>query len=168
MHRTRNAAYGQPYRGFESLPLRHTTLIYNNYLVVLWRNHRFVPRWRPRKAWLGSGGARQALAGYVPVAQPNREIKGAASIAGEDEPSQVPDLNSALPISKRCRCLQCGHARLILTCWTAAKLSRLVLIPLSMGRPVLGQANTRLSIIYLLRNPPEPLPIVFHSWLIVS
>src|SRR5216683_5731222 len=23
MHRTRNAAYGQPYRGFESLPLRH-------------------------------------------------------------------------------------------------------------------------------------------------
>src|SRR5437870_5566393 len=23
-HRTRNAAYGQPYRGFESLPLRHT------------------------------------------------------------------------------------------------------------------------------------------------
>ena len=22
MHRTRNAAYGQPYRGFESLPLR--------------------------------------------------------------------------------------------------------------------------------------------------
>jgi hypothetical protein len=25
MHRTRNAAYGQPYRGFESLPLRHPT-----------------------------------------------------------------------------------------------------------------------------------------------
>ena len=24
MHRTRNAAYGQPYRGFESLPLRHS------------------------------------------------------------------------------------------------------------------------------------------------
>src|ERR1700758_2026743 len=24
-HRTRNAAYGQPYRGFESLPLRHPT-----------------------------------------------------------------------------------------------------------------------------------------------
>src|ERR1041385_3158402 len=24
MHRTRNAAYGQPYRGFESLPLRQT------------------------------------------------------------------------------------------------------------------------------------------------
>jgi hypothetical protein len=27
MHRTRNAAYGQPYRGFESLPLRHTNEI---------------------------------------------------------------------------------------------------------------------------------------------
>jgi hypothetical protein len=27
MHRTRNAAYGQPYRGFESLPLRHTNKI---------------------------------------------------------------------------------------------------------------------------------------------
>src|ERR1700761_6761843 len=26
MHRTRNAAYGQPYRGFESLPLRQTAL----------------------------------------------------------------------------------------------------------------------------------------------
>src|SRR5258708_39231255 len=26
MHRTRNAAYGQPYRGFESLPLRHSRL----------------------------------------------------------------------------------------------------------------------------------------------
>jgi hypothetical protein len=25
MHRTRNAAYGQPYRGFESLPLRQDT-----------------------------------------------------------------------------------------------------------------------------------------------
>src|ERR1700682_6243858 len=25
-HRTRNAAYGQPYRGFESLPLRHALL----------------------------------------------------------------------------------------------------------------------------------------------
>jgi hypothetical protein len=24
MHRTRNAAYGQPYRGFESLPLRQS------------------------------------------------------------------------------------------------------------------------------------------------
>src|SRR5215472_19199531 len=24
MHRTRNAAYGQPYRGFKSLPLRHS------------------------------------------------------------------------------------------------------------------------------------------------
>src|ERR1700747_127002 len=27
MHRTRNAAYGQPYRGFESLPLRHPTTL---------------------------------------------------------------------------------------------------------------------------------------------
>src|SRR5260370_24679533 len=27
MHRTRNAAYGQPYRGFESLPLRQIILI---------------------------------------------------------------------------------------------------------------------------------------------
>src|SRR5690348_3082688 len=26
-HRTRNAAYGQPYRGFESHPLRHTHLL---------------------------------------------------------------------------------------------------------------------------------------------
>src|SRR4051812_24893036 len=26
MHRTRNAAYGQPYRGFESLPLRQSLL----------------------------------------------------------------------------------------------------------------------------------------------
>src|SRR5215213_8861079 len=26
MHRTRNAAYGQPYRGFESLPLRQTVV----------------------------------------------------------------------------------------------------------------------------------------------
>src|SRR6266852_4387136 len=26
MHRTRNAAYGQPYRGFESLPLRQITM----------------------------------------------------------------------------------------------------------------------------------------------
>src|SRR5450759_761791 len=25
MHRTRNAAYGQPYRGFESLPLRQSS-----------------------------------------------------------------------------------------------------------------------------------------------
>jgi hypothetical protein len=32
MHRTRNAAYGQPYRGFESLPLRseHSALAYAN------------------------------------------------------------------------------------------------------------------------------------------
>jgi hypothetical protein len=36
MHRTRNAAYGQPYRGFESLPLRHTTLAYPVALVT-WR-----------------------------------------------------------------------------------------------------------------------------------
>ena len=28
MHRTRNAAYGQPYRGFESLPLRQKTCIW--------------------------------------------------------------------------------------------------------------------------------------------
>jgi hypothetical protein len=28
MHRTRNAAYGQPYRGFESLPLRQLVLIF--------------------------------------------------------------------------------------------------------------------------------------------
>jgi hypothetical protein len=27
MHRTRNAAYGQPYRGFESLPLRQPNKI---------------------------------------------------------------------------------------------------------------------------------------------
>jgi hypothetical protein len=27
MHRTRNAAYGQPYRGFESLPLRQPSLL---------------------------------------------------------------------------------------------------------------------------------------------
>ncbi|VVT00789.1 hypothetical protein RHIZ404_190401 [Rhizobium sp. EC-SD404] len=27
MHRTRNAAYGQPYRGFESPPLRHSPTI---------------------------------------------------------------------------------------------------------------------------------------------
>ena len=29
MHRTRNAAYGQPYRGFESLPLRQSNKINN-------------------------------------------------------------------------------------------------------------------------------------------
>ena len=29
MHRTRNAAYGQPYRGFESLPLRQYNKINN-------------------------------------------------------------------------------------------------------------------------------------------
>src|SRR3546814_7025790 len=28
MHRTRNAAYGQPYRGFESLPLRHLLVLH--------------------------------------------------------------------------------------------------------------------------------------------
>ena len=28
MHRTRNAAYGQPYRGFESSPLRHLNFIF--------------------------------------------------------------------------------------------------------------------------------------------
>ena len=33
-HRTRNAAYGQPYRGFESLPLRHHNKI-NNLAGVL-------------------------------------------------------------------------------------------------------------------------------------
>src|SRR5262245_44975153 len=42
MHRTRNAAYGQPYRGFESLPLRQsfarTRLILEGY-----RTPRFIP-----------------------------------------------------------------------------------------------------------------------------
>ena len=32
MHRTRNAAYGQPYRGFESLPLRQYPRVFNNLL----------------------------------------------------------------------------------------------------------------------------------------
>src|SRR5690242_6971805 len=39
MHRTRNAAYGQPYRGFESLPLRHlmcSAIVSDEYL-------RFIP-----------------------------------------------------------------------------------------------------------------------------
>src|SRR3954468_24201720 len=38
MHRTRNAAYGQPYRGFESLPLRHQakSMTYIDY----WRHWR--------------------------------------------------------------------------------------------------------------------------------
>ena len=41
MHRTRNAAYGQPYRGFESLPLRHK--IFNfNYLLTSLRRHQLV------------------------------------------------------------------------------------------------------------------------------
>ena len=30
MHRTRNAAYGQPYRGFESLPLRQMVFRYRS------------------------------------------------------------------------------------------------------------------------------------------
>ena len=35
MHRTRNAAYGQPYRGFESLPLRHyAEILYNTPLFA--------------------------------------------------------------------------------------------------------------------------------------
>jgi hypothetical protein len=35
MHRTRNAAYGQPYRGFESLPLRHIILKTLHFLTIL-------------------------------------------------------------------------------------------------------------------------------------
>src|SRR5215472_5329336 len=40
MHRTRNAAYGQPYRGFESLPLRHElTILYGRYFRLLMRTN---------------------------------------------------------------------------------------------------------------------------------
>jgi hypothetical protein len=58
MHRTRNAAYGQPYRGFESLPLRHPAPI-----PKLWVATHFKPEgrgiypeapWsvgRPRRMW---------------------------------------------------------------------------------------------------------------------
>ena len=34
MHRTRNAAYGQPYRGFESLPLRQHKRFFGHFLKV--------------------------------------------------------------------------------------------------------------------------------------
>ena len=37
MHRTRNAAYGQPYRGFESLPLRHHAEIFTEDGLLLGR-----------------------------------------------------------------------------------------------------------------------------------
>src|SRR5262249_53458854 len=40
MHRTRNAAYGQPYRGFESLPLRHTLLKLNDIFLNKLANPR--------------------------------------------------------------------------------------------------------------------------------
>jgi hypothetical protein len=35
MHRTRNAAYGQPYRGFESLPLRHLYQKYHRFFGLI-------------------------------------------------------------------------------------------------------------------------------------
>jgi hypothetical protein len=42
MHRTRNAAYGQPYRGFESLPLRQNSnkpLKYNHFSMRWLHTH---------------------------------------------------------------------------------------------------------------------------------
>ena len=41
---TRNAAYGQPYRGFESLPLRQTALNSLVFTELLWLRPRIGPR----------------------------------------------------------------------------------------------------------------------------
>ena len=45
MHRTRNAAYGQPYRGFESLPLRHLVLFSHELLNFLLLGRIFCANW---------------------------------------------------------------------------------------------------------------------------
>lgn len=42
-HRTRNAAYGQPYRGFESHPLRHASLLLHSVMLRDGRNSRWPP-----------------------------------------------------------------------------------------------------------------------------
>jgi hypothetical protein len=48
MHRTRNAAYGQPYRGFESLPLRHNLKKVSNPLSSLLQLGSMPPDWYKR------------------------------------------------------------------------------------------------------------------------
>ncbi len=56
MHRTRNAAYGQPYRGFESLPLRHA--------LKIQRRLSFPRLRRQAGIWLGlSGRIRHCISG---------------------------------------------------------------------------------------------------------
>src|SRR5215472_16375451 len=58
MHRTRNAAYGQPYRGFESLPLRHRL----TRAVQIGEGYRSPDLFRSSLLSLTQRGTRYALA----------------------------------------------------------------------------------------------------------
>jgi hypothetical protein len=63
-------------------------------------------------------------------------------------------------IRNRWRLAQCGHFNSSFKSWTPERLSRFVLIPLSIARPVFGQMNTRLSMFASGKSSPDLRAIV--------
>ena len=62
MHRTRNAAYGQPYRGFESLPLRQWIRLRLCYLYAFRLYLRAGPNCGPNSSFPPPGTCRHVFA----------------------------------------------------------------------------------------------------------
>jgi hypothetical protein len=83
MHRTRNAAYGQPYRGFESLPLRQMIIEIN----LLWMVGGPAPVYAPLAAETpdcGLGGSEVGAPAPVPQGAPTGHGYGSMGGSGGD------------------------------------------------------------------------------------